>query len=309
MQRRKIIPVLFLVLIAAAIFLGVYFFVMYRSINYLPEEALHDLCGILEDSDISLNKEIVPLKKETGTVFVCDSKDYSARTAEQLGENEIQYRFAVPEGEIIVLQNGARCEFKSGFRFRYCEDYSKGILDESWDDTQLSSMRLLSGHEIKEVREAAIAFLEKGSRDFNKETKLNIATETRNCYEKDGIYYLECFRSVDGAEIAGNKVLCLVRDGTVIEAEGVWCFLTLGDTYYSQLTDILNILFSVKKEIEEFRESEDVGRVTIQSIERCEILYYADGNVGLCFLPCWKIETDVCGTFLFNAIDGSLFTE
>ena len=78
---------------------------------------------------------------------------------------------------------------------------------------------------------------------------------------------------------------------------------------FSQLTDIFNILFSVKKEIDGIRGSEEIGDVTIVSIEQCYTLYYLSNNGGICFIPCWRIATDVCGVFLFNAVDGTICTE
>lgn len=309
MERQKIFPVLFAVLLAAAVFLGITFFVMYRNINYLPEEGLADLCEILEKDRIFIDRSMVSLKKKTGTVYVCAPEEYGSNAAVQLGESEIKYRFAAPDGEIILLNNRALCEFKSDFRFRYRADQTKAYTDGSFTEEDFADKTPLAPEDAAEICAMVEAFLEKGSSGFDKQDQLNLGTEVTRVCEKDGVYYVECVRTIDDLSIAGNRAVCVVRDGIVAEAVGTWCFLTLGESYFSQLTDIFNILFSVKKEIVGLRESEDISDVTVTAIDQCYILYYLGENGGLCFVPCWKIVTDVCGDFVFNAIDGSLCTE
>ncbi len=309
MERQKIFPVLLIVLLAAAVFLGGYFFVMYREINYLPKEGLDNLWEILEEDRILLDRSIVPLKKESGSIYVSAPEEYGSGVSVRLGESEIKYRFAVPEGEMILLDNGALCEFKSDFYFRYQANPNWSFLEGREGDELFSDVTPLSSDYAPDAVRTAKDFLEKGSSGFDKEEKLNLLTEISRCGEKDGLYYVECVRTMDGLELTGNRTVCVVRNGTVEEAVGTWCFLTPGESHFSQLTDIFNILFSVKKEIGAIRESEDMGDVTITSIEQCYTLYYLSDNGGLCFVPCWRIVTDVCGDFVFNAVDGSLCTE
>jgi hypothetical protein len=308
MERQKIFPVLFAVILAAAVFLGVYFFVIYRNINYLPDEALDDLCQILEEDGILLDKNLVPLKKETGTVYVSADGEYASSTAMKLGESNIKYRFAVPDGEVILLENGGMCEFRSDFYFRYRLDREKEYTDGTIADGYDGSMTPMHPDAASKPCETAKAFLEKGSSEFDKQP-FRLATEVNRVWEKDGIYYVECVRTIDGEIIKGNRTVCVVSEGLVIEAVGTWCFPGMGESYFSQLTDIFNILFSVKKEIDGLRESEDVGKVSVKAIDRCYTLYDLGADRGICFIPCWRIVTDVCGIFIYNAVDGTLCTE
>ncbi len=309
MERQKIFPVLFAVLLAASVFLGVYFFVMYRNINYLPEEGLDDLCEILASDGILLDKGIVPLKKETGTVYVCDSEEYGVRVAGQLGESEIKYRFAVPDGEMILLQNGVLLAFGEDFFFRYRLDETTSYTDGALEEAFFGSQNLLPPQRAEKECGAAKAFLERGSSGFLKQDQLKLAIEVGSVSEKDGVYYVECIRTIDGLRINGNRVVCAVVNGVVAEAAGIWSFLSGGEAYSSQLTDIFNILFRMKKEIEKHRASEELPVVTVKGIERCYTLLLSGENSGLCFVPCWKIVTEECGNFVYNAIDGSLCTE
>jgi len=300
--------VLYGVLLAAALFLGIYFFVMYRNIYYLPEESLDDLCAVLKEDDILVDRASLPLKREKGTIYVCDSEDYSAKVAIQLGESNIKYRFATPEGELIFLHNDALCEFYSGFSFRYYADRNATYTDGDFNIDDTADMDLLEEERAAEVRRVVTAFLERGSSGFDQQDKLDIVTEIARVYEKEGVYYAECVRTIDGLDITGNRVVCVVKDGKVAEALGTWCFLTLGESYSAQLTDILNILFSVKKEIDRIRTSEGICQVKVESVGRCYTLHYLGDDDGFCFIPCWQIATDIHGEFIYNAVDGTLYT-
>ncbi len=308
MERRKIIPMLFAVLAVAALFLGVYFLVMYRDIYYLPEEGLSDLCDILEDDGIFVNLETIPLKRETGSIYVCDSEGYNAKVALQLGGSNIKYQFATPGGELILLHNDALCEFTSGFSFRYRANGDISYTDGTFEKNSTQGMELLTDDETESVRETVTAFLELGSSGFEQQDRLDIVTEISSVYRQGEIYYVECVRTIDGLEIAGNRVVCVVDNGVVAEALGTWCFLTLGESYYAQLTDIFNILFNVKKEIDRIRETEERRWVRVEAVKRCYTLHYLGDGGGFCFIPCWQIVTDIYGEFIYNAVDGTLYT-
>ncbi len=309
MERQRIYPVLLIVLLAAAVFLGGYFLMIYRDINYLPKEGLDNLWELMKADHIFFDRDIVPMKKESGSIYVSAPKEYGSQISVLLGESEVKYGFTVPEGEIILLNNGALFEFKSDFYFHYQSDRNRSCTTGIADESFFSQMTPLSPEDAKEEVRAAKAFLEQGSRGFDMKEKLNLATEVTRCFEEEGILYVECVRTMDGAAMTENRAVCVVRDGDVVEAAGTWCFLTPGESHVSQLTDIFNILFSVKKEIGGIRESEEIGDVTILDIDSCYTLYNLSDNGGICFVPCWKIVTDVCGDFVFNAVDGSLCTE
>lgn len=308
MERQKIFPVLFAVLLAAAVFLGVYFFVMYRSINYLPDEALSNLCEILEGDKIFLDPVIVPLKKELGTVYVSAPEEYGETAAVRLGQSGVKYRFAVPDGEMILLENGILCEFRSDFYFRCRKNGDREHTANDFGEEAFVLMNPIHPDEAERECEAAKDFLSRGSSGFDMEEQLKLATEVSRVGEKDGVYYVECIRTIDGDVLKGHRAVCAVSNGGVIEAEGNWCFLSADESHSSQLTDIFNILFSVKKEIDGIRESENAEDVRITAIEQCYTMYYLGGNGGLCFVPCWRIVTDVCGDFVYNAVDGKLCT-
>jgi len=151
--------------------------------------------------------------------------------------------------------------------------------------------------------------MDQGNREFEASDKIHIETVVDNVWENSGLYYALCTRTIDGIDITGNLVICVVSGDKVVEAYGNWCFLTLGESYSSQLSDMLNILFNVKNEIS--AAAGDVGdaeKVTIESIDLCYSLYFYGSEGNFCLMPCWKVVTDLYGNFIYNAINGELYT-
>jgi hypothetical protein len=95
----------------------------------------------------------------------------------------------------------------------------------------------------------------------------------------------------------------MVENGTVIEAAGKWCFMRFGESYMTQLSDITNILFMMKRTL----AGTDGCRVL--GLERCYSLYFLAEDEGFCLIPCWRVETDTVGELVYSALDGTLYTK
>ena len=149
-------------------------------------------------------------------------------------------------------------------------------------------------------------FLDSGSREFNT-SNMSIVTVVESVAERNGVYYALCTRTIDGVAMTGNRVTCTITDEKVIEAEGSWSFLTPGQSYTAQLSDLFNILFHVRKEISAASEN-ITSAVTIESIDLCYSMYYYGEKEDFCLIPCWQIATDLCGNYIYNALDSTLYT-
>ena len=214
----------------------------------------------------------------------------------------MKYVFAIPEGELIVMDNGARFEFGGGFSFRYTrsgktENVTDAVIADNFSERP-------SEQKIAEITSVVTDFMERGSEEFKVGGSMDIITSVERIWENGGKYYALCSRSIGGVEVNDNKVFCTVEGGEVISASGTWCFLTIGDSYSAQLCDIINILFNVKKEL---GASED--EVTIKAIEKCYSLYTYGENEDFCLIPCMKVVTDNAGELIYNAIDGTIYTK
>lgn len=302
MEHKQIVNVLICLLVLSCITVTAVALALRKEIFYLPDKSVDDLVSILEGSGIYIDKSIISTKKERGIVYVCGSGDYGSDVAKLIGRENIKYSFTTPDGEIIIMSDGARFEFGDSFSFKY---YKDGNAAASPDPFELSQM---TGHptdnKIDEISKIVSEFLERGSDDFESRESLSIVTEVERVWENSGKYYAFCTRSIDGVAINDNRVMCTIEGGEVTEAYGTWCFLTLGESYSAQLSDILNILFNVKKEL---GVREDI--VTIESIGRCYSLYTYGEDKDFCLIPCWQIVTDNAGEYIYNAIDSTLYTK
>lgn len=305
MENKRIFTVLLLVLAAACVIMGVILVSVNREIGYLPEAAVDDLVEILGKAGITIDKATIPVKRERGSVYVCDSGNYDNTVAQLLGESNCARTYIIPDGKIIVLESGAMIEFGNNFSFRFFRDGEASPLPDTIDLSKITNT--LNQKKEKEISSLATDFLERGSKRFDGNGKVNVVTIVENVWEDSGKYYAMCTREIDGVEITNNTVMCTVEDGVVTEARGTWCFLTLCESYSAQLSDILNILFSVKKEIA--AENKEDQPLRIESVEMCYSLYFFGDDDAFCLIPCFKITTDKMGEFIYNAIDSTLYTK
>lgn len=310
MEYKRIIPVLICILTAACAVLALILVTVSAGISTLPGSAVDSMIAVLEKDGIYVDRELISVRRLSGTVYVCDSPEYNRTVAEQLNGTGVISAYAVPDGEVMIMSGGARFEFGSSFTFRY---FKNGVPEETPGIFDLTGLQTqISENKRQDISETVIRFLDRGSGEFD---DLNVVTSVDSVWEESGKYYALCSRSMDGIEIAGNLVLCAVEGEDVTEAYGTWCFLTPARTYSAQLSDLLNILFNVKKQLAGRTGETDADGgsipadpVTITDIELCYSLYfYGDGD-SFCLIPCWQIVTDTAGEMIYNAIDSTLYT-
>ncbi len=301
MENNRILRMLAVILLIACGIVSVSLLRMLHNANYIPSDAVDDLVEIMARDGILLDRDIVSEKRERGTVYLFDSDDYNRTVAELLGGAVVRDTYAIPHGELLVLENGNRCEFTENFTFRYRMNGAGAFTPDVVD------LRYHGTPKTEETAEAAVDavrnFLGNGSRAFSGDRELRVTVEIDGIWEDAGIEYVLCSRTIDGVTITGNLVLCTVEDGTVTAADGTWYFFTEGTSHSAQLTDLLNILFNVKKHL-----TPADGEITIESIHSCYSLYFFGEEENFCLIPCWQITTDTRGDLIYNAIDGTLYT-
>lgn len=312
MENKRIMSVLAVILLVACVIVSVTLVRVQYEIGYVPDEAIENLVEILERDGITIDRDIISEKRENGTVYVFDSDGYNRTVSELLSGSTVRDTFAIPNGELLILKNGDQCEFSENFTFRYRAENADGFTPNIIDLRYYAERK--NEQEAENAADAVRTFLNNGSREFSSDGNLNVAVVIDEIWEYAGIQYILCSRTIDGVAITGNLVLCTVENDRVTAAYGTWCFFTPGTSYRAQLSDILNILFNVKKTlassaISETEGKEGGGQVTIQSIKSCYSLYFFGEEENFCLIPCWQITTDTMGEFIYNAIDGILYTK
>ena len=102
-------------------------------------------------------------------------------------------------------------------------------------------------------------------------------------------------------------MICVIEDGIVTEAEGKWCFLTFGASYSTQVSDITNILYMMKRIVSAGGDGMP-ERIEIEAVSHCYSLYFLPDEDSFCLIPCIRVETDTYGTLVFSQLDGALYT-
>ncbi|MBQ4351549.1 MAG: hypothetical protein II768_09840 [Clostridia bacterium] len=301
MEQHRVMGVLSAVLAAACVILAVLLVRVTRARDYLPESEIADLVAVLAESGIEVDPSLVTTKRQSAAVYVCNSGDYSATVAGLLTGSAPARTYVVPDGEILITEDGERMEFYGDFSFRYSADGSSPGQMRAFGPT-------LSSHAVSDERRARIeetvaGFLARGSRTFEGIGSMEVETVVENVWEDGRMCYALCSRTIDGVQVTGNRVLCAVEGDRVAEAWGNWCFFTPAVPYTAQLTDLFNILFNMKKEI-----GTAEGGVRVESVSLCYSLYFYGEEEDFCLIPCWQVVTDTMGSFIFNALDGALYT-
>lgn len=296
--------VLAVILLAACIIVAATLVRVKYKMDYVPAEAVDDLIEILDGDGIIVDRSIISRKRTVGTVYMFDFDDYNHTVATLLGKAVVRDSYVIPDGELVILENGDRFEFGKDFAFHYkaeeADTFSPNIVE-------LQSYATRCRAEDKEEEVSAVReFLNSGSGFFG---ELDVDVVTDEIWEYDGVDYILCSRTIDDIMINGNLVLCTVENGRVTASYGTWCFFTPVTSYSAQLADILNILFNVKKDLSSVTSEEGFEGLVIESVKFCYSLYFFGEEENFCLIPCWQITTDTRGELIYNAINGTLYTK
>lgn len=302
MEQKKILNILIVILVLSCVIVSAVILKLRSDLFYLPDKSADDIVEILAEANITIDRELIGTKKDRGTVYVCNSGDYNTTVAGLLTDKNIKYVFTVPDGELIVMEDNSTFEFGDSFSFRYTKSGKREDITETVSSGDFSEK--LSEQKTNEITQIVCEFMERGSEKFKVGGNIDIITSVDRIWENGGKYYAVCSRSIGGVEVNDNKVYCTVENNEVTSASGTWSFLTLGESYSAQLSDIINILFNVKKEL-----GAHEAEIKITAIEECYSLYTYGENEGLCLIPCLKVVTDKAGNFIYNAIDGTIYTK
>ncbi|MBQ8641034.1 MAG: hypothetical protein IJ480_02355 [Clostridia bacterium] len=310
MRQKRIMTVLLAVLCLAVCILSVNLIVLYRNIYRIPEQAVKDLCHILSKEGIYLEEDLVPRSREDGIIYVSDGIGYEENAALLLSGSEIRSTYVIPDGQLFLHYDGDITEFTGGFGFHYRQAGldAEGRIAENNGEIRTFESLAAGLPELTEdgaAAQAAMAFLDRQDEQLRQSVRIEtVIASVRG--DDNGRAYVQCLRQIDGVEITENAVICRVENGVVTEAAGKWCFMTFGESYVAQLSDITNILFMMKRTM---AEETGLDSCTIVGLERCYSLYFFSQDEGFCLIPCWRVETDTGGVLVYSALDGTLYTK
>lgn len=268
MNWNKVKTVMIWILIAANVILAHTLFMRYRNMNYISEEALDSVCGLLAEAGVTIDASVISRRKPDLYVYESERTDtYQTQTAELLSGSAVVRRFMTPaESEVtseITMENGDIYRFGRGFSFSYLHAGEDGAELEA----ALNSYHTAGTDVLKttaDARENAIIKLvttfllasAKADEEASNETaSVGFAEVTVRFDAEQRWYLVSGVQSIDGVPLFGNSIQCIVREGSITPSmiTGTWCFLFSQRRYSSPLYDQLNILFSEKKRAENLR--------------------------------------------------------
>ena len=309
MRQKNILIMLTLTLLTAVFVLTGVLVHLYRNVYYIPERAVTDLCAALEADGVILSPSMVARKREDGMIYMgSDNNEY---TAKRLADSEIRNTFVIPDGTLYLHYSGDQTEFLSDFRFRYrrADAPSRLNADFSYAALVKDASSAVADTDYESYAKIARAFLERGDGGLSRKRggpSIETVVADIRC-DTAGAVYVRCLRRIDGVEITENDMICVIENGVVTEADGKWCFLTFGESYSTQVSDITNILYMMKR-IVSSGGSGMPERIEIQAVSHCYSLYFLPDEDSFCLIPCIRVETDTYGTLVFSQLDGTLYT-
>lgn len=309
MRQKNILIMLTLTLLTAVFVLTGVLVHLYRNVYYIPERAVTDLCAALEADGVILSPSMVARKREDGMIYM--GSDNNEDTAKRLADSEIRNTFVIPDGTLYLHYSGDQTEFLSDFRFRYrrADAPSRLNADFSYAALVKDASSAVADTDYESYAKIARAFLERGDGGLSRKRggpSIETVVADIRC-DTAGAVYVRCLRRIDGVEITENDMICVIENGVVTEADGKWCFLTFGESYSTQVSDITNILYMMKR-IVSSGGSGMPERIEIQAVSHCYSLYFLPDEDSFCLIPCIRVETDTYGTLVFSQLDGTLYT-
>ena len=289
MRQKNILIMLTLTLLTAVFVLTGVLVHLYRNVYYIPERAVTDLCAALEADGVILSPSMVARKRENGMIYM--GSDNNEDTAKRLADSEIRNTFVIPDGTLYLHYSGDQTEFLSDFRFRYrrADAPSRLNADFSYAALVKEASSAVADTDYESYAKIARAFLERGDGGLSRKRggpSIETVVADIRC-DTAGAVYVRCLRRIDGVEITENDMICVIENGVVTEADGKWCFLTFGESYSTQVSDITNILYMMKR-IVSSGGSGMPERIEIQEVSHCYSLYFLPDEDSFCLIPVHK---------------------
>ncbi len=287
-----------------------------RQSEYLPEPSVEKIIQLLEKDGITIADGALSRKKETAVIYGGTlAEAYFTDTASALSGSEVSLSFPSPNGVVLSMENGDRCAFDGGFQIRYeASDFSELLEERGFFEADFiasvenGALAALSSREESRLSATVERFLMRADGITERSASYPIGYELLFCGrdEASKVDYFVCVQRVRDTRVTNLCSAFAVFEGEVIGMSGEWCFAEIETTYSAQLYDQINILYSVKERI--MAEGDSVS-TEITSLALVYAVYYHADTGMFYMIPAWNVTTDTGETYLFNGVDGTLYTE
>lgn len=297
------------VLLAANGILLVCVISLYRSTEYLPEDALRRVSVMLAENGISVAESAIDGKKTDLVIYEGElGEDYYTNTAEALSGSITELSFSTPTGYVMTMENGDRLAFSGGFgiRFERAQAPEFRALSELSDE----SLTALTASDERRLSRAVGTFLGAAEPSLPDTQALSLSRELLYSGEdaESGIHYCVCAQYARNTRVFSFVSAFAVYENTVIGMTGEWCFSQMDTSYSAQLMDQVNILYSVKDRVLEERAEDGTTVAGIRALTIGYAAYFRSDSDRFYLIPAWNAEMDGGKKYIINAVDGTIYT-
>ena len=313
MNWASVKNMLILMLVAANVFLLYNISVQRRSLEYIDEDEVADAVSLLYDRGLSVDIGCVPLRRFDAEIYESVyGEDYFNRTAELLSGSKRQNATIIPNGMMIITENGDSFEFDNSLGFIYTKNNNNqtaaytNINADNFDD-YAAVYQKPNKSQASDVEDIVVSFLSAG---YGSESLFDIRVDGCILEPDTGNYYIKASQLIDGLVVYGHGVICVVSDGELVAASGHWYFFDFDTSYNSDLYDQVNILFSDLETLIGRRESENAQGSEeplpgVISVDACFTTYWNAEKTALYFIPSWQLGHSDGTLIVYNAANST----
>jgi len=306
--RLKLILAAALILANGILFLNVW--KLYRSSGYISEDAMDLSEKILSENGVDISSAAIDLKKPKLLIYDGTlAEEYHEKVAEKLSQSMPSRSFNTPTGFIMIMENGDRFTFSSGFTVRYQKAETES--SENLSELNWNALEELSGTEEKKTLRAVEAFLKPAYFLDSDGKRSGLSAKLLAAGKKPGsdTVYCTVVQYVKDTDVYNLTASFTVAGDSVTEMNGEWCFAQLDASYSAQLLDQINILYSVKNRVaaDNSGSEPEIRRMTSLSI--CYTSYFRADSDRFYLIPAWNTKFEDGEEYIINAVDGTLYTK
>ena len=287
MNWKQVKSLLLLLLSAVNILLFAFVYNYYRTGNYTDEDTARRTVDILRKGDIAVSEELLTARNDSVDILHADydREDYLCYAAALLLGKEAEGIYLLPDGIRAETAEGKVLSLGYDFSLRYvAPDADAGRLEAA-----RQSAKAPAQDEICKAERSALEVL------------LSLpegALQNAPCTHADGYTFITVEQTEGGIPLYGMQCCFGFSDGTLLYAEGKYCFGVPSKKTSEPLLNRINILFSEK-------ERGKTGHIT--DIALCYTLYEDAQNGSLLYVPAYALTYADGETVAVSAISGKAY--
>ena len=298
MGWNRVLLFLLCFLLVLNIFMAVIVYSYQRETSEIPQTALDDMEQLLGSDGIYIDKgalqsELIESKIISGNL----PADIHEIVAASISGSSVERTYSVPDGVILIMDNGDRYTFGRAFEFTLVKSDAQPSVMGNTEGFEACSRKELRKLEklLRETLEIHISAVMPG-------LSFDWSVKTASINKETGMWFITVLQSYHGFPLIGCQLTAEGDSSGVSRISGGWCFAPAGAEQESQLLDQLNALYIVRGIV---LDKQNALARTIKDVSLCYYPYVTPLNESYTLIPAWKVTMVSGDEYVLNAVDGS----